>query len=321
MAIVAAVAVVFAAGVAFLALRPSTGAKAPKARSAEELLQAMSGSVSPIVTYDISGKLAPAGLAWVIEDKVMVANCQMMPPGVQLMVNAGTKQVAARVTLADESLGLCKILTDAYVGEPLAVNGTLPAVGAKVFAAALGAKGELGLREATVTKVVDLPHGKAIQASPAAAAGRQRRAAAGRAGKVVAVATLQADGNVLHRVIPAAWLAENRPRFQEPRPYQGDSGTAAPRRITAGVLGGRRGLRSVRHRERSRDQGDARGPPQRSRRCRPTSARVRKARRADGPAVQGHHAAHAGQVAGRGARGPTARIISFCTAAFQRTAP
>ncbi|APV50870.1 hypothetical protein BWI17_14945 [Betaproteobacteria bacterium GR16-43] len=218
-AIAAAVLVGVAGAGAFFFLR-SPAPPVAKTKSTDELQFAMAGSVSPIVTFDVSGKVEPVGLGFVIENKVMVANCKGVPPGVQLMVNNGKNPVAARVTMADEALGICKILTDSYVGEPLGVSNVTPVVGAKVYAASLGAKGEVGLRESTITKVVDDANGKAILSSFSAQAGGNGGPLLDAAGKVVAVATLQADGSTVHRVIPPGWLAANKPVAQEPKPYQ-----------------------------------------------------------------------------------------------------
>ncbi|QJR11384.1 hypothetical protein DSM104443_02459 [Usitatibacter rugosus] len=233
-AAIAAGVLVVAAGAAFFGFR-SSGPPAPTASTTESLQMAMSGSVSPLLSYDISGKSTPAGLAFVIEDKVMVGNCQGLAPGALLVVNVGKgRTIPARVTIADDALGLCKILTDGYVGQPLSVNSTPPAVGANVFSAVMDAKGELGIRETKVTKVVDEGKGKAIQAAITTQPGGNGAPLLDAQGKVVAVATLQADGSTLHRVIPAGWLAENRPQLAEPKPYQ-DSGGAAKATGTAGA--------------------------------------------------------------------------------------
>jgi hypothetical protein len=236
---IAAIAVVAAAAVATIfAMRPKADAPL-KARAVEDLRRALAGSVSPIITYDISGKATPAGLAWVIEDRAMIANCRRLPPGVQLMVTSGTKAVPARVTLADESLGLCKILTDAYVGEPIAVSGAAPAIGAKVYATVLGAAGEVGLAETKVAKVADAPSGKAIQAALEAQPGGNGGPLLDAQGRVIGVATLQLDGSTLHHAVPAAWLAGARPRVEEPRPYQGGGTGATASAATAGGGGAR----------------------------------------------------------------------------------
>lgn len=224
-AIAAGVVVVAAIGgyFAFGSRQPA----GPKPRTAEDIQMTTSGSVSPLFTYDISGKSAPAGLGFVIADKVMVANCQQLAPGAQLMVNVGaSRQVAARVTQFDEKLGLCKIATDGYTGEPLGVNTTPPAPGARVFAAVVGPKGEVSLREVTVSKVVEDAAGKALEATVPAQANGHGAPLLDAQGKVVAVATQQGDGKIVHRVVPAAWLAENRPQIQEPKPYQ-DAGKPA----------------------------------------------------------------------------------------------
>jgi len=224
---IAAVAIVGAVAVGGFFLFRTSSPAGPRERTAEELLAAMSGSVSPLHAYDISGKSTPAGMAFVIEDKVMVANCPQLQPGAQLMVNlGGSRSVAARITLSNEKLGLCKLLTDTYVGEPLRVNTTPPAAGSKIFAAGIGSKGEVELRPATVTKVVDDAAGKAVQAAVPVQAQSNGSPLLDVHGRVVAVATLQPDGKLLHRVVPAAWLAENRPQIQEAKPYQ-DTGTTA----------------------------------------------------------------------------------------------
>jgi hypothetical protein len=233
---VAAIAVIAAAIVAtILTMRPK-GEAPLKASAVEDLRRALAGSVSPIITYDISGKATPAGLAWVIEDRAMIANCRMLPPGVQLMVNSGTKAVPARVTLADESLGLCKILTDGYVGEPIAIGTALPAAGAKVYATAVGAAGEVGLTETKVASVADAPGGKAIQAALEARPGGNGGPLLDAQGRVVAVAALQLDGSTLHHPVPAAWLPGARQRAEEPRPYQG--GGTGPNASAATAGGG-----------------------------------------------------------------------------------
>ncbi|QJR15390.1 DnaJ domain-containing protein [Usitatibacter palustris] len=217
-AVVAGLVAVTAVGaIAFVVTRPS-GPAVPKARGTEEIRQAVQGAVSPLVAFDMSGKTTPMGVAFVIEDKVMVANCQALAPGAQLAVSTGTKQVPARVTVADEKLGLCKLLTDGYVGEPLSVNSTPPAVGAKVFGTTVGPKGEIGFKEAAVTKVVDEGDSKAIESSMPTQPGGYGAPLLDAGGKVIAVATLKPDGTQLYRVVPPGWLAENRPRPAEPPP-------------------------------------------------------------------------------------------------------
>lgn len=221
-AIAGVVLAVLAGGGAWLALRSPAGAnaaKATKGKSPEQIQMAMSSAVSPVVALDISGKSSAVGLGVVIDDKVMVAPCRGLAPGAQLMVQTGTRQVGARVSHADEALGLCRLQTETYVGDPVAVNTSTPAAGSRLFAARVGPKGEVALTEVSVNAIVDTPEGKAIRAAVSEPANGAPLVDA--YGRVVAVAALDAAGSVVHRLVPSAWLERARPSAPEPRPYQG----------------------------------------------------------------------------------------------------
>lgn len=213
-----------AGGGAWLALRSPAGGGAPKGKSTEQIQMAMSSAVSPVVALDISGKSSAVGLGVVIDDKVMVAPCRGLAPGAQLMVQTGTRQVGARVSHADEGLGLCRLQTETYVGDPVAVNTSTPAAGSRLFATRVGPKGEVSLSEVSVNAIVDTPEGKAIRAAGSEPANGAPLLDVH--GRVVAVAALDAAGSVVHRPVPSAWLERARPSAPEPRPYQG-SGTPA----------------------------------------------------------------------------------------------
>jgi len=66
----------------------------------------------------------------------------------------GTRPVAARIAMADEALGLCKLAVDGSGSWPLPSGGPLPHEGDPVFAAGVSAAGDVTLAEGTVRGVV-----------------------------------------------------------------------------------------------------------------------------------------------------------------------
>lgn len=211
-ATLAAVVVVALAGTLyyFTIKRPADAAARVVGRTPAEIAAAATSAVGRLFATDMSGQSRPMGLAFAIEPGVMVASCDSVTPNSQLAVNLNSRQVPARVTMTDESLGLCKLEVDGAGTWPLSVSSAEARVGDVVYGASMNAVGEVVLKEGRVQRVVPAVRGKNIESTVPAnpeAAGAPLLDVYGR---VIAVAT-RTDGTQRHVVIPAGWTDAPRP--------------------------------------------------------------------------------------------------------------
>jgi hypothetical protein len=207
--LLAGVAIALVAGAVyyFTLKRPAEEAARPQGRTPGEIAAAAAPAVGRLQSIDMSGQAKPAGVAFAIDSGVMVASCQGVVPNAQLSVNLNPRVVPARVTIADEALGLCRFEVDGAGSWPLSVSSVEARVGDTVYAANVNPAGELVLKEGRVKRVTPLARGKAIEATVAPSIGAPLLDVYGR---VVAVST-QIEGQDRHVVLTPAWVSAPRP--------------------------------------------------------------------------------------------------------------
>src|SRR5438132_896189 len=72
----------------------------------------------------MSGDSKPVGIAFAIDNGVMVTSCHGIAPGALLTVKINPRILPARVSMTDEGLGLCKLDVSTAGTTPLAISGT-----------------------------------------------------------------------------------------------------------------------------------------------------------------------------------------------------
>jgi hypothetical protein len=206
-AVFAAVAIAaIAGGIYYYTVhKPAQEAARAPGKSREEIVAAATTALGRLKAMDMGGQVKDAGLAFAIDAGVMVTSCEHISPNAQLSVNMNPRLVPARLTMTDESLGLCKLEVQGAGSWPLSVNSAEVRAGDIVYATAVNAVGEVVLTEGRVKRIVDNERGnKVIEATIAADKAADGSPLLDIYGRVVAVAA-QSAGQDRHVMIPPAW--------------------------------------------------------------------------------------------------------------------
>lgn len=186
----------------------------------QEILNGAIPAVGRLEAMDMSGKAQPSGIAFTVEEGVAVTSCRGLPAAAVLSVHLAPRTIPAKVTLADEDLGLCKLEVAGAGSWPLSVSAVPAKQGDRVYATQLSAKGEVVLREGKVKSVTRSGASAVVDVSVPLLPRHAGAPLLDIHGRVVAVANMP-DGNRGHYVaIPASWGETARPPT-EPKPYQG----------------------------------------------------------------------------------------------------
>ena len=203
--------VILTAALYFTLNRPGTSP--PAARAPQEIIDAASFAVGRVQSIDLSGRAAQVGLAVAIDEGVMVTTCHGLAPGAQLVVALEARTPAARVSMADEELDLCKLAVDGAGSRPLPIGTEPPRAGDKVYAVRADGAAKFALLAGTVKQLRNSPKGRVIEVTipiaPTASGGPLLDAN----GRLVGITTApHAFGDASHIALPAAWIKEARSR-------------------------------------------------------------------------------------------------------------
>lgn len=201
-AILALVAGIFG----WLALKSSVSPQPSVAgRPIAEIAAEASRALGRVEAYDPSGRVTPLGFGAAIQAGTMAVACPGLGPGAQVKVHNGPRAVSARVTLQNDSLGLCQLAVEGSgAASPLAVAPSPPAVGEKVYAATLDASGEARLAQGQVKRVWTEGARTLIEAT-GAAPGAQGAVLLDAAGRVLGAAPASSPN---HYAVTRAFAAE-----------------------------------------------------------------------------------------------------------------
>jgi len=182
----------------------------------QEILNDAIPAVGRLRTVDMSGQAHHAGIAFAVEEGVLVTSCQGLSPTAQLNVDLQPRIIPARVTLSDEALGLCKLEVLGAGSWPLSVSSVPAKPGDRVFATMLGPKGEVSLLAGQVTSVK--PEGKAAVLEVTVPLPPQHGGSPllDIYGRVVGVANMPPDGKGRFVAIPVAWGETVKPPPSQP---------------------------------------------------------------------------------------------------------
>ncbi|MGZ5036390.1 MAG: trypsin-like peptidase domain-containing protein [Usitatibacter sp.] len=185
----------------------------PKPLGAEQILAAATRSVGRLMSYEMSGRAVPVGLAVAVEPAVMVATCHGISGGTQLVVKLGDESVSGNLTVTDEMLDLCRISVPGLTARPVALALDDAKPGDTIYVLGANAKGDLALTEGKVAKLRDTPATRVIEISTPIAPTGSGGAVFDRFGKLVGIATTpHAYGAGLNIAIPSSAIAQMRSR-------------------------------------------------------------------------------------------------------------
>ena len=196
-----------------VAPKPAPPPPPPKELGPEQILPAALLSVGRVMSYEMSGRAVPLGLALATEAGTMITTCHGIPGGSQLVVRVGADSNSANLTVTDEQLDLCKLAVAGLNTRPITLAPDDPRPGDKVFALGANAKGDFALTEGKVKALRPSPQGKLIELSVPIATGASGGAVFDVYGRLVGIATTpHAYGAGLNIALPASWIAEMRTR-------------------------------------------------------------------------------------------------------------
>ena len=208
--IAVAALVVIAAAVYFISRKPA--APSAPTRSAQQILADLPRAIGRVRILDVSGSATTAGLAFVIGDRMMATTCSGLVANAQVVVTLDQRERAARLSIADEELGICKLAVDAPVTTPLSIATAEPKAGDRIFVPAMNAAGELALAEGSVKGIVVEPKRRLIELALPGAIANGAPVLDGQ-GSVIGVATLAHDyGAGRNLALPAALVQKAQSR-------------------------------------------------------------------------------------------------------------
>jgi S1-C subfamily serine protease len=196
-----------------VAPKPAPPPPPPKPLGPEQILPAALLSVGRVMSYEMSGRAVPLGMAVATEPGTVITTCHGIPGGSQLVVRVGAESNSANLTVTDEMLDLCKLAVTGLNTRPVVISPDDPRPGDKIFALGANAKGDFALTEGTVRALGSSPRGKVIEISVPVASGASGGAVFDTYGRLVGIATTpHGYGAGLQVALPASWIAQMRTR-------------------------------------------------------------------------------------------------------------
>ena len=185
----------------------------PKPLNAAQIMTISLASVGRVMSYEMSGRAVPLGLALSVESGTMVTTCHGMPAGSQLVVRVGAENSSATLDVTDEVLDLCRFTVAGLAAKPLVLAQEDAKAGDAIFVLGANAPGELALTEGNVKAIRPSANGKVIELSMPVAPNGSGGAVFDNYGHLVGIATTKPkEGTGLSIALPASWLAQMRTR-------------------------------------------------------------------------------------------------------------
>lgn len=218
-AIAVAAAAAIGGAASYYLLQPPPRPVGP-ARGVEQIIADSGRAMARVEAIDMSGKTT-VGMAFAVEDSMMVTSCANVPAGAQVVVKIPPRTLPAHLSAIDKELGVCRLSVEGAGAWPLKLAGNPPGIGEKVYALKVNSVGQVAVAEAKVTNLLPAPNGKIVEAAIALAPESAGSPILDSQGLVVGVAT-EADGDkrTRHAPVPVAWLDELK---APPEPVKSDA--------------------------------------------------------------------------------------------------
>ena len=197
--------------------------KQGKGASLEQIHTATSVSVGRVNRVEMSGSRTALAAAVAIEEGVMMAPCDGIDPGAQIIVRIPPRDIPAQVRKVDESTGLCRLAVSGGGSWPLPMSTVPPRVGDKVYAATLGSLGEVVIIPGEVKSVVRGEKGNVVESTAQAGPLIEGTPLLDNNGFVIAIAR---KGK--HTSLPGTWVVDEPVRKRPPPEAAPVESTPAP---------------------------------------------------------------------------------------------
>lgn len=185
----------------------------PQKLSSAQILAGALKSVGPVMSYEMSGRAVPVGLALSVQANSMVTTCHGIHGNSQLVVRVGADSNSATLDVTDEVLDLCRVAIPGLAAKPLAISPDAPRAGDTVYALGANPAGQIALTEGKVKALRATPNGRVIELSMPVAPAGSGGAVLDEYGRLVGIATTAHKlGAGLNIALPASWLAQMRTR-------------------------------------------------------------------------------------------------------------
>ena len=193
--------------------KPAPPPPPPKPLGAHPILPAALLSVGRVMSYEMSGRAVPVGLAIAVEPGAMVTTCHGISGNSQMVVRYGAESLSANLSATDEVLDLCKLAVTGMNARPIEIATEEAKANDKVYVLGANAAGEFALTEGTVkaarinsgVKVLEL----SVPIAPTASGG----AVFDVYGRLVGIATTpHRYGANVNAAISSAWISQMRTR-------------------------------------------------------------------------------------------------------------
>lgn len=181
----------------------------PQKLSEAQVLTSALRSVGQVMSYEMSGRAVPVGLALSVQPDSMVTTCHGIHGNSQLVVKVGPDSNSATLDVTDELLDLCRMAIPGLKAKPFTLAPDAPRAGDTIYALGANASGQLALTEGKVKGIRPGPTGDVIELSMPVAAAGSGGAVLDEYGRLVGIATTQHKaGAGLSIAFPASWLGK-----------------------------------------------------------------------------------------------------------------
>ena len=193
--------------------KPAPPAPPPQPLGAHQILPAALLSVGRVMSYEMSGRAVPVGLAVAVEPGTMVTTCHGIAGNSQMVVRYGAESLSANLSATDEVLDLCKLAVTGMNARPIEIAADEAKAGDKVFVLGANAAGDYALTEGTVKGVRMASGAKVLELSVPIASSASGGAVFDVYGRLVGIATTpHRYGANLNAAISSAWISQMRTR-------------------------------------------------------------------------------------------------------------
>lgn len=190
----------------------------PKPMGAHQILPGTLLSVGQVLSYEMSGRAVPIGLALAVEPGSMITTCHGIPAGSKFVLRMGAESFSVDLSTTDEALDLCKLQVPGLNVRPLTIATDEAKAGDKIFTLGVNAKGDFALTEGTVKRTLISEGVKLLEVSMPIAATGSGGAVLDQYGRLVGIATTpHRHGAGLQVAISSAWISQMRSRSR-PQP-------------------------------------------------------------------------------------------------------
>jgi S1-C subfamily serine protease len=184
----------------------------PKPLRAEQILPAALLSIGRVMSYEMSGRAVPVGLALAVEPNRMITTCHGVPPGGKIVVKVDQDSMSADLAETDEELDLCRLAVQGLNVRPLTIAVEEARAGDKVFTVGMNAAGDYALTEGTVKQTRIVAGTKVLDLSMPVNANGSGGAVLDQYGRLVGIATTPHRYGGGPAAISSAWISQIRSR-------------------------------------------------------------------------------------------------------------